>query len=407
VSVVVSNPSSNPEMAHAASALAARHSLARYNVPIAVGQRSVRRIERLPHLGAPIAREARRRLRPPGLARSDVSHTATASDVLRVMMARGRLPPAAQSKIAEYHRVRFDRSVAARLRPSDEKVVAVQGSALSTLCRARQLGIISVLDATLAHPGFLRKLIAREVMLGDPVTGRSGVELLPPGFTERRIEELALADRILVPSSFARQTHLDGGVDPNRIKVVPLGVDTDIFTPSSRPREDGRFRALFVGRLTRLKGVPYLVNAFTQARIPGAELMLVGDSTYADPAWLRNPGIRYLPPIPRFQLPSVFRSADVFVMPSLAESYGLVALEAMASAVPVIVSSNSIGPDVIEQGVSGYIVRPGDTDDLARCLRLLAQDGERRKRMGSAAAHSAKRFTWSAYESAFIRAIDE
>jgi glycosyltransferase involved in cell wall biosynthesis len=162
---------------------------------------------------------------------------------------------------------------------------------------------------------------------------------------------------------------------------------------------------LFVGRLTRLKGVPYLIDAFSKAKLPNAELLLLGDTAFVDPSWLAAPGIRHQPPIPRYLLPSVFRSADVFVMPSLAESYGLVLLEAMASGIPVVASANSIGPDVVDDGVNGYVVPARDSDALAERIVMLARDPSLRHKMSEAAVLGAERFTWSAYEANLIAAL--
>src|SRR5205807_4305508 len=115
-------------------------------------------------------------------------------------------------------------------------------------------------------------------------TATSGVgEPLPPGFTRRRVGELQLADRVLAPSSFARDSHIAEGIDPQRLVLAPLGVDTDVFSPQRENyTEDGRFRVLFVGRITRFKGVEHLLRAFRQAAIPGSELLLVRDRSAAE-----------------------------------------------------------------------------------------------------------------------------
>jgi glycosyltransferase involved in cell wall biosynthesis len=392
VRIVVSNPSSNPEMAHAASAFARRGWLERYHVPLAVAPGWFRSAPRA------LARELRRRPLPEGVDARLVDRTASVTDFARVVAGRLGLPPALQTRIAERHRIRFDSSAAQRLRPGTDAVLAVQGSALATLRRARALGIAAILDATLPHPRLMQRLVEED---------RRGAEALPPGFAERRVAELEAADRVLVPSSFARDSYVEAGVEPASVVVVPLGVDRALFPPRPLREDDGSFRVLFVGRLSRLKGVPELVDAVALAGIPEVELVLVGDRSTAERSWFADPHVRHVAAVPRQLMASLYAAADVHVLPTLGDSFGHVILEAMACGVPVIASASSGGPDLIEEGRTGYVVPARDARALAERLARLAADPELREQMGAAAARAAERWTWAAYGERLAAAVGE
>jgi alpha-maltose-1-phosphate synthase len=393
VRIVVSNPSSNPETAHAASAFARRGRLARYRVPIAVA-RSLDRLDSLP-LAPRLVRELRRRPLPSDVGPGSVESTAWVSDLARVAASRLRLPPAAQARLAEWHRIRFDRQVADGLRPGTDAVLAVQGSARATLERAREIGAQAILNATMPDPRLMQRLIDED---------RRGAEVLPSQFAERRVAEVELADLVLVPSSFARDSYAAEGIDPAKFVVVPLGVDLAMFGPRARDGT-GPFRVVFVGRLSRLKGVPLLLDAIRTAAIPDGQLVLVGDSSHAEPAWLRDPLVRHVSPLSRQGVAALLASADAFVMPTLADSFGLVLLEAMACGLPVIASAHSAAPDVVEDGRTGFVVPAGDSSAIAERLVELAADAELRARMGAEAAAAAAKWTWRAYEDRVAAAV--
>jgi glycosyltransferase involved in cell wall biosynthesis len=97
------------------------------------------------------------------------------------------------------------------------------------------------------------------------------------------------------------------------------------------------------------------------------------------------------------EMADVYRSASVFVMPSIEEGMALSALEAMASGVPVIVTPNTGVTDIIENGREGLVVPARDTSALAQAILSLYEDEPKRLAMAEAAARTARRWTWDAY----------
>jgi glycosyltransferase involved in cell wall biosynthesis len=195
------------------------------------------------------------------------------------------------------------------------------------------------------------------------------------------------------------------GVDANKLIETPLGVDLGLFRPKSIPRKNDTFRVIFVGQITQRKGLSYLLEGYRRAALPNSELMLVGQPCVTDAPWRNVLGLRHLPRLPREDLPDLYASADVFVLPSLIEGFPQTALEAMACGLPVIVSEHTFGGDVITDGVNGYIVPIRDPDQIADRLRHLYDHPNERRRLGLAARRRAEKFSWEGYGHRIVNAI--
>ena len=234
---------------------------------------------------------------------------------------------------------------------------------------------------------------------------------------ERRVIERA--DRILAPSP-EEAASLVGlyGADPERIRVVPGGVDHETFFPRARDEARDRLRlgpgplALFVGRLQPHKGPDVAIRAVAEAvrRDPEAardlRLAVVGGPSgggHADEmtALMRlasDSGIAdrvlFLPPQAQVRLADLYAAADAVLVPSRSEAFGLVALEAQACGTPVIAARTGGLRFVVAEGSTGFLVPGHDPAGYAeRLLTLLRHPGVAR-RMGRAAATHALRFSW-------------
>jgi D-inositol-3-phosphate glycosyltransferase len=228
------------------------------------------------------------------------------------------------------------------------------------------------------------------------------------------------ADLILAPTP-AEAGHLVHlyGARPERIRVVPPGVDLERFAPRSSLEVkrslglDGLRVILFVGRLQRLKGPDVAIRAFAEAArrrpdlLQRSMLVLVGGpSGPGDPVAEMeglgrlaadagvNDRVRFLEPVPHDELPSLYAAADAVLVPSRSESFGLVALEAQACGVPVLASAVGGLPYVVADGKTGLLFPPGDHAALAeRLVRLLAHP-RLRARLSENARRHATRFSW-------------
>jgi glycosyltransferase involved in cell wall biosynthesis len=217
--------------------------------------------------------------------------------------------------------------------------------------------------------------------------------------------ERELADLLLAPSELARACLVENGVEPERIALVPYGVDIKRFAPVSE-RDDRIFRVLFVGGSWRLKGLRYLVEAWRRLALPRAELLVVGGSDGNERSILeRCPSCTWLGQIPRSVVHECFARSDVFVLPSLSESFGLVVGEAMASALPVVATPNC--GSIVRDGVDGLIVAPRDVDALCKAIEHLYRHPDLRREMGARARRNVEiNYTWSRYADRLVAAYD-
>ncbi len=167
----------------------------------------------------------------------------------------------------------------------------------------------------------------------------------------------------------ARSLELDYGVDPSRLDVV--GAGANVF-PDEVARDDDGETLLFVGTRFDLKGGPVLLRAFDRIRRrrPKARLIVVGPT---GPLAL-PPGATHLGYLPAERLPSLFREATVFVLPTLREAFGIAFLDAMACGVPCVGTAVEAVPEIIEDGVSGLLVPPSDDVALAAAIERILAD---------------------------------
>jgi glycosyltransferase involved in cell wall biosynthesis len=206
-------------------------------------------------------------------------------------------------------------------------------------------------------------------------------------------EKVRGAGLVVVPSEFTRSQLLAQVEERHRqrIAVVHMGADLERFTP--RPdsgRVGSEARILCVARLVRHKGQATLLRALDALASDGLfpHTVLVGEGPERV-ALERLRGelglegrVEMTGAVGQDDLPRLYREADVFCLPTLAETVGVVNMEAMASGVPVVTSNLMGVPELVEDGVSGLLVTPAREDELAAALRRLAGDPDERRRIG-------------------------
>jgi MMP alpha-(1->4)-mannosyltransferase len=221
---------------------------------------------------------------------------------------------------------------------------------------------------------------------------------------------------VLSPSeSSKRDVVREFGVDPARVRVVPLGVDEG-FVPPGTARTPGRILAM-ASADAPLKGIATLLEAFAKLRTerPGLELVLVsrpvaGGRTerLVDELAIRE-HVRFVHGIGDAELVTLMGSAEVACVPSLYEGFSLPTAELMATATPLVVSRAGAIPEVVgPDGLCADLVVPGDVGELVTALEGLLGDPGRRVRYGAAGRRRAEElFSWQATAHATAAAYDE
>jgi D-inositol-3-phosphate glycosyltransferase len=208
------------------------------------------------------------------------------------------------------------------------------------------------------------------------------------------------------------QQHYDAR--PDRIEIVPPGVDHAFFSPGDR---DGARKGigwsgtgpmlLFVGRIQPLKGLDIAVGTLAELADAGAELAVVGGPSGADgPDELERvlqlandlgvrERIRFVEPQPHHLLSSWYRAADVVLVPSRSESFGLVALEAAACGRPVVAAAVGGLRTIVEDGRTGFLIEERAPSSYAAAVATLLADPALASEMGAVGAANAAHYTWS------------
>jgi alpha-maltose-1-phosphate synthase len=395
---VVANPGARPELPMMAAGLAAAGTLRTYVAPFATTASETVRAPRVlpPRLRRRAARELARRSVPGLIQRGHMLRRSTLLEAISVIASRHPITHRAAEPLRHLRNYSFDRNVARALKGSDRLFIGDYGASAQAMRRCAKLGITSFLNAPIAHYRFARQILEEEACLVPTFASTLPVTPFRDWYEQALEREFALADYIIVPSRFAARTFIEFGVSSDRLVVVPLGVDTDLFTPRKRSGRDV-FRILFVGQLTQQKGLSYLFSAFREAALGAAELLVVGRPLGNAIELARNAGARTVAHVPRAFLPNLYNAADVCVLPSLFEGFGLTALEAMACGVPTIVSANTFASDVITDAYDGFIVPIRDVTTLAERLMWLKNNDDARHEIGAAARGTAERLSWLDY----------
>ncbi len=229
-----------------------------------------------------------------------------------------------------------------------------------------------------------------------------------------------LFDRFLTVSAYSAR---ELNAPASRTRVIYGGADPDRFSPN---RDELRRGVLFVGRLTPHKGVDRLIQALPEH----AELRVAGSAGH-DPnlpereypnlllRLAEERRVQFLGAVPDSDLPALYRQAQVVALPSVhrtcygrdvavSELLGLAAIEAMASGTPVVASRIGGLPEVVEDGVTGFLVEPGDVEELRERLAELLRHRPLAVRMGrNARERVLERFTWDACAERCLAAYSE
>ena len=211
-------------------------------------------------------------------------------------------------------------------------------------------------------------------------------------------------DTVFVNSEEYRERWIKRGFDPARLRILPRGLDIELFTPMRREpafwekftSANGRVRLLYVGRISREKDLDVLAEAYRRLRNDGlpVQLFVVGHGPYSEKFAQSVPEAVFTGYLTGKQLATAYASADVFVFPSTTDTFGNVILEAQACGVPVIVSDSGGPKELVEDRTNGLITRSHDVDDFTRAIRALVTDPELRARMGTAARNSVVDRSW-------------
>jgi D-inositol-3-phosphate glycosyltransferase len=261
--------------------------------------------------------------------------------------------------------------------------------------------------------------------LGEVKLRARASEHEPPERLEAERRLVHSLDRVIAATGYEerllRQVYR---VPAGRVEVIPLGVDPERFHPGSRAEARTRFGIpvtddviVAVGRIEPLKGLDILIRAAAQVTDRSRlRLLIVGGDEQARPEFDRlsaiaeEVGVRgavtFVGAVPHDQLPDYYRAADVVVMPSFSESFGLVAVEAMACGVPVVASRVGGLASTVADGRTGYLIPWRCPEPFAEKIELLLRNDPLRDALGAAGVERMRDFSWESVADRLLALYD-
>jgi glycosyltransferase involved in cell wall biosynthesis len=215
---------------------------------------------------------------------------------------------------------------------------------------------------------------------------------------ERKDEEIQMADKIFVASSFTKKSLQFYPGMLNDIEVVPYGFPPVAAVKEYNIQKGRKLKLLYVGGLSQRKGIANVFEAVEQLG-EAVELTVVGKKGAFECAALDKAlqKCNWIPGLPHQEILNLMRSSDVLLFPSLFEGFGLVITEAMSQGTPVITTDRTAGPDFIENEVNGCIIEAGSTPALVEAINQLIEHPENIEKMGLAARETARLRPWDEY----------
>lgn len=257
-------------------------------------------------------------------------------------------------------------------------------------------------------------IVAQDRLLADEEVRTSmPIERPDAWMLAREQREYAMADRILVLSSFARDSFAAEGCASSRLAVLPLGVDVAAFRPSDeiraaraqRIRSGQPLRVLYVGTLSARKGLVDLVETATRLTGERIEFRLVGAETPESRVLLARAGanVTRAGKVAQSDLPSVYHQSDVFLFPTIEDGFGLVLTQAKAAGLPIICTNHCAGPDLLTEGQDGWVVPIRSPEAMVERLRWCDRHRDRLALMADAVAATYRPPDWQAVAADFAR----
>jgi alpha-maltose-1-phosphate synthase len=302
----------------------------------------------------------------------------------------------------------LDRAVAAEVgkNANCKLAYAYEDCAIATFAAAERRRISRVYDLPIGYWRAGQRIFVaeseREPEWTPTLTGaRDSREKLA-----RKDEELRLATRVVVASTFTKSTLAQA---PHRrpVTVIPYGAPPAATNEIAQGA--AKLKILFTGSLGQRKGLSYALRAVELIGERNCELTLLGRKAAEDcrPLDQAVRDHRWLPSLSHERVLLEMRQHDVLIFPSLFEGFGLAITEAMSQGIPVITTAHTAGPDIIDDGVDGFIVPIRSAEAIAEKLELLARDRERLRAMKISARKKAQIHPWENYRRALVTMAQE
>ena len=303
-----------------------------------------------------------------------------------------------------------DRIAASRLRKfpkSYSGVYAYEDGAVETFTAARELNLRRIYELPIAYWQTLRQLLAEEAeRLPAWKTTLGGGVSDSEAKLNRKTKELELAEVVICPSQFVADSLPVNARTSKRIVIAPFGSPPASPSKSSVATTGRKLRVLFAGSMSQRKGLGDLFAAMRLLKRSDVELVIMGAPQAPMEFYHKEfNGFIHESSRPHAEVLALMRSCDVFCLPSIVEGRALVMQEAMSQGLPLIITPNTGGEDLIDEGVTGFLVPIRRADQIAERIAWFADHRSALPEMSRSAQTKAGQLTWDRYGKTIAQAI--
>ena len=304
----------------------------------------------------------------------------------------------------------LDKRVSSKLKKLKENgvnaIYAYEDGALLSFREAKKLGINCFYDLPIGYWRSAQKLLINEYERWPEWTGTMAGFKDSAQKLNRKDEELTLADRIFVASTFTANSlkDFDGKLAP--IEIIPYGFPPVFNERQYSPIKGRPLKLLFVGSLSQRKGIADLFKAVENIG-KYVELTVVGLKPNDNCKPLNEALVKHkwIPSLPHKEILMLMREQDVLVFPSLFEGFGMVITEAMSQGTPVITTDRTAGPDLINNFENGWLINAGSTESLQEMIENILNNPLSVEKNGRLAMETARKRPWFVYEQELTNAL--
>lgn len=270
---------------------------------------------------------------------------------------------------------------------SDYYIIGFGGSFCKLIKKAKKNNIKTIYFLNNSSPSFREKIKKEYRQLG--LLSHYNKEEIT--ITRKINQNIQDADYIGCISSFQRKTYVDEGIlDDKKAFTTIMGVDTQIFY--KKKIMNNKFIVIAVGNEFVRKGFKYLIEGFNNLKLSNSELWIIcGDNInlIKKISKLEKNNL-IIKPVSEFELPNLYNQASVFCLPTLEEGAPAVITQAMACGLPVILTRNCQGPDIINNSQNGFIIDDRDSSIISEKIKFFYDNPKKRIEMGNSCAIYAK-----------------
>ena len=221
--------------------------------------------------------------------------------------------------------------------------------------------------------------------------------------------EYEYTDYISVPSQFVYNTFTEFGIKEDKLIKNPYGVNLEEFYPVKK--EDDTFRVIHCGAISYRKGIPYLLEAFSQLNLKKSELWIVGPIDQEIKEFVdqyKDDNIIFHGPKKQSDLYWYLSQCDVFCLAAIEEGLAMVQAQAMACGLPIITTTNTGGGELIENDKNGFVIPIRDIQAIKEKILYLYKNKETSKKMSEKAIESIhNNFSWDDYGHRYVMNLEE